>query len=152
FEPLVKSRHALFGDEQREFFQVGKFVDALIRVRDQHLRVFLKHGGDFDGRNLLLDRVEGLQRVGAEKEIYFADRQQDAFVDVWPARHDGDIEAIFAIRPVRQCLIEAAVLTFGDPVGAERDLIKRLRRGRRDGGTGERQTYKSNPKHRWRLR
>src|SRR5262249_18873353 len=145
-EPLVKRRYALVGNEQRKLFQVGEFIDALVRMRDQHLRVLLKQRSHFDRRNLLLDRVEGLQRIGAQKKIDFADRQQDAVVDARPARHDGDVEAIFAISAVRQRLVEAAVLAFGDPIGAERNLIKRLRCRRRDRRTGQRESDRSNPK------
>src|ERR1700721_2745121 len=42
FEPLVVARHALLGDEQRQIFQIGEFLDALIGMRNQHLRVFLE--------------------------------------------------------------------------------------------------------------
>src|SRR5438270_9178997 len=98
-------------------------------MRDQHLRVLLKQSGDLDRRYILLDRVECLKRVGAEKRSDLAYRQQDAIVDVGPARHDGDVEAIFAIGAVRQRLVKAAMLAFGHPIGAERDFVQRLSRG-----------------------
>ena len=86
------------------------------------------------GRDVLLDRIEALQRVGAHEEVELADRQQDAVVHVRPARHDGDVEPVFAIGAVDQRLIEAAVLGLRHPVGAERDLVEGLLRG---GGASE---------------
>ena len=89
-------------------------------MRDQHLRVLLEQRRDLDRRNVLRDRVEALQRVGAEEEIDLADRQQDAVVHVRAARHDGDVEAVFPVGAVGQRLVEAAVLGLGHPIGAER--------------------------------
>ena len=76
---------------------------------------------------LLRDRVEALQRVGAEEEVDLADRQQDAVVGVRAAGHDGHVEAVFAIGAVGERLEEAALLAFGEPVGAEGDLVEGLR-------------------------
>ena len=98
-------------------------------MRQQHLRVLLEDRGDRDGRDVLGDRVEGLQRVGAHEEVELADRQQDAVVDVRPARHDGDVEPVFLVGAVGERLVEAAMLGLRDPVGAERDLVERLRAG-----------------------
>jgi len=76
------------------------------------------------------DRVERLQRVGAHEEVELADRQQDAVVDLRAARHDGHVEPVLAVSAVGERLVEPAVLGLGHPVGAERDLVERLRGGR----------------------
>ena len=115
FQPLEIGGDALLGDEQREPLEVLEFLDALIGMRDQHLRVLLEHGGDRDGRNVLLDRVEALQRVGAHEEVDLADRQQQPVVHVRAARHDGDVEPVFPIGAVGERLIEAAMLGLAPP-------------------------------------
>ena len=117
-----------------QLLEVLELVDALPRMRHQHLRLLLEHGGDRERGNVLLDRVEALQRVGRHEEVELADRQQQAVVHVRPARHDGDVEAVSAIGAVDQRLVVAAVLALGHPVGAERHLVERplrLRRYRR---------------------
>ena len=96
-------------------------------MRDEDLRVLLEHGGDVDGRHVLRDGVEALQRIGAQIEIDLADRQQHAVVGVRAALQDGHVEAVFAIGAVGERLIKAAVLGFGHPIGAERDFVERLR-------------------------
>ena len=115
-------------DEQGELLEVLELVDALVRVRHQHLRLLLEHGGDRERRDVLLDRVEALQRVRRHKEVELADRQQDAVVHVRPARHDGDVEAVALVGAVDQRLVMAAVLALRHPVGAERHLVERLLR------------------------
>ena len=81
-------------------------------------------------RNVLLDRVERLQRVGAHEEVELADRQQQPVVHVRAARHDGDVEAVRPIGAVGERLVEAAVLGLRHPVGAEGHLVERLRAAR----------------------
>ncbi len=101
-------------------------------MRDQHLRVLLEHGGDGKGRNVALDSVEALQRVGAHEEVELAGQQQHAVVHVGSARHDGDVEPIAAIGAVGERLVMPAVLGLRHPVGAEGHLVEGLcRRGRR---------------------
>ena len=95
-------------------------------MRDQHLRVLLEDRRHRDGRNVLLDRVEGLQRIGAHEEVELADRQQDAVVHVRPALHDGDVEPVLLVGAVGERLVEAAVLGLRHPVGAEAHLVERL--------------------------
>ena len=60
------------------------------------------------------------------KKSILRGEQQHAVVHLRAARHDGDVEAVFLVRAVRDRLIEAAMLGLGDPVGAERDLVERL--------------------------
>ena len=136
-EPLEVAREPLLGDEQRELLQVLEFLDALAGMRHQHLRLLLEHGGDRERRDVLLDRVEALQRVGAHEEVELADRQQDAVVHVRPARHDGDVEPVLAVGAVDQRLVMAAVLGLRHPVGAERDLVEGLRMRARRQRTGD---------------
>ena len=93
-------------------------------MRDQDLRVFLEQRGDFDGRHVLLDRVEALQRVGAQIEVDLVDQQQHAVVGVRTAGHDGDVEAVFPVGAVGERLVEAAVLGLRHPIGAERDFVE----------------------------
>ena len=105
-------------------------------MRDEDLRVFLEQRGDLDHRHVLGDGIKTLQRVGAEEEIDLADRQQDLIVRARAARHDGDVEAVFPVGAVGQRLVEAAVLALRHPIGAERDLVERLREGRCRRGAG----------------
>ena len=117
-------------------------------MRHQHLRILLEHGGDRERRDVLLDRVEALQRVPAHEKVELADRQQDAVVHLRPARHDGDVEPVLAIGAVDQRLVEAAVLGLRHPVGAEGDLVEGLRL-RHDGcaSHGESDPYELNEPH-----
>ena len=78
----------------------------LTGMRDQHLRILLKQGGDFDGRHVLGDGVEPFQRVGGQEEVDLADRQQDAVVHVRAALQDGDVEAVFAVGAVGERLVK----------------------------------------------
>ena len=127
FQPLVIARHSLRRDEDRQFFQIFELADALIGMREQHLRVLLEHGGDVDDRHILRDGVEALQRVGAHEEIELADGHQHAVIGVRAARYDGHVEAVFPVGAVGQRLVEAAVLGLGHPVGAESDFVERFR-------------------------
>ena len=84
-------------------------------MREQHLRILLEDRRDRDGRDVLRDRVERLQRVGAHEEVELAGGQQNAVVHLRPARHDGDVEAVFLVGAVGDRLIEAAVLGLAPP-------------------------------------
>ena len=95
-------------------------------MSDEHLRIFLEARRNCDSRNILCNRIEGLQRIGAHKEIEFADGQQNAVVHVRPAGDDGHIEAVLLVRAVRERLVKTAVLSFRDPVGAKTDLVQLL--------------------------
>src|SRR5215475_12241523 len=95
-------------------------------MRDEDLRVLLEHRRYDDCRNILLDRIEGLQRVRAQVKIDLSHRQQDAIVDLGTAWNDGDIEPVSAVGAVRQRLIESAVFGLRDPVGSKRHLVERL--------------------------
>ena len=101
-------------------------------MRDQHLRVLLEIGRDFDGGDVLGDRVKTLQIVGGQEEVDLADRKENAVVHAGAALADGDVEPVFAVGAVGQRLVEAAVLGLRHPVGAEGDLVERLGRGRAD--------------------
>jgi len=114
-------------NQQGELLEVLEFLDALIGMGEQDLRVLLEHGGDRNGRNVLRNRVEALQRVRAHEEVELAREEQQAVVHLRTAGHDRHVEAVLLVRPVRDRLIEAAVLGLGHPVGAERDLVELLR-------------------------
>ena len=135
-EPLEIAGEPLLGNKQRELLEILEFLDPLIRMRHQHLGILLEHGRDGKGGNILRDRIEALQRVGAHVEVELAHGQQDAIVHIRAAGHDGDIEPVVAIGAVGERLIEPAVLGLRQPVGTERDLVERLRAGR---GEGKRQ-------------
>ena len=96
-------------------------------MRQQHLRVLLEDRGDDQGRDVLRDRVERLQRVGAHVEFDPAGDQLQAVVHVRPARQDGDVEAVLPVGAVGHRLVEAAVLGLRHPVGGESDLVELLR-------------------------
>ena len=100
-------------------------------MREQNLRVLLEDRRHRDHRNVLGDRVEALQAVRAHEEIELAGEQKHAVVHLRAARHNGHVEVVLLVRAVRDRLIEAPVLRFGHPVGAEGDLVEGLRiRGR----------------------
>src|SRR5271169_1024614 len=98
-------------------------------MRDQDLRVLLEKSRDFDRGYVLGNGIEALQIAGAEKEVDLADRQLDAIIRVWSALNDGHVEVVFAVSAVGERLIKAAVLGFRHPIGAEGDLVERLRAG-----------------------
>ena len=96
---------------------------------NQDLRIRLEHRCDRERRNILLDRIEGLQRVRAQVKVDLSYRQEDAIVDLRTARDDGDVEPVSAVCAVRQRLIESAVLGLRDPVGGKGQLVERLPQG-----------------------
>ena len=116
----------------------------------QDLRILLKQGGDLDGRHILLDRVEALQRVGAQIEVDLADQQQHPVVGIRSARQDGHVEAVFAIGAVGERLIEAAMLGLRHPIGAEGDLVERLRGRRPDCAAANRPSHARVNRKPWR--
>ena len=124
--PLEVRSQALLGNEQRQLLQVLEFLDALVGMRQQHLRILLEDRGDDQGRDVLRDRVERLQRVGAHVEFDPAGDQLQAVVHVRPARQDGDVEAVLLVGAVGHRLIEAAVLGLRHPVGGKSDLVELL--------------------------
>ena len=81
-EPLEIGRHALFRHEQRPCLQIFELRDA--GMRDEHLRIFLEACGHRDGRNVLRNGIERLQRIGAHEEIEFPDREQDRLFTFGP--------------------------------------------------------------------
>ena len=129
-EPLEVGGDAFLRDEQRQPLEVAQAVDAAIGVGNHHLRVLLEHRRDREGRNALRHRIERLQRVRAHEEVDAADRQQELVVHLRTALNDGHVEAVIAVSAVGQRLVEAAVLAFGDPVGAEHDFVGRVFAGR----------------------
>jgi hypothetical protein len=131
---LEVGRDALLGDQQGQPLEVVELFDALVRMREQHLRVLLEHRGDHERRDVLLDRIQRLQVVGAHVEVDAADRQQQPVVHIWPARQDRDVEAVLAEGAVDQRLVEAAVLALRHPVGGEGHLVELLSAGRRNRG------------------
>jgi hypothetical protein len=62
------------------------------------------------------NRVEALQRIGAEIKIDFVDEEQHAVVSVRPTGKNGHIEAVFFVGPVGERLIETTVLGLRDPI------------------------------------
>ncbi len=108
-------------------------------VRHQDERIFLKHRGDGDDRNVLRGRVKGLDQIGAEVEINFSGRQQQLIVGLRAALQNRDVEAVSRVSAVGERLIEAAMFGFGEPVGREGDFIALL--VERPGGDAEREGY-----------
>ena len=100
------------------------------------LRVFLEIRGDDHDRQVLVDRVEGEQQVAAHVEIELARGEQKTVVSLRAALHDRHVEPVFGVSAVDDRLIIAAVLGFGEPVRAERHLVRRHRRG-----CGQAKTY-----------
>ena len=92
------------------------------------LRVFLEICGDDHDRKVLVDRVEGEQQVAAHVEVELAGGEQKAVVGLRAAGHDRHVEPVFGVSAVDDRLIIAAVLGFGEPVGAEGHLVGRERR------------------------
>src|SRR5258708_16226296 len=96
---------------------------------DQHLRILLEHRRDRDRRNVLFDRIEGLECVRAQVKIDLSHWQEEAIVDLRTARDDGDVEPISAVRAVGQRLVKSAMLGLRDPVGSKGQLVERLPQG-----------------------
>src|SRR5581483_7030516 len=104
-----------------------------VRMRHKDLRVPLEARSNGDRRDILRNRIERLQRIGAHEEIDLPDWKQDAVVHVRAAGHDRDIKPVSPVGTVGERLVKAAMLGFRDPVGAEANLVERLRRsGRRE--------------------
>ena len=134
FHPLEIAGQPFLGHEQRQRFQVFEPLRLDLRVHQKYLRVFLEDRGDADDGHLVGHRVERQQIVGRHREVEFAGHEQDAVVDVRPARHDRHVKAVAFIGAVSNRLEETAMLGLGHPVGAERHLVElvlRLRRGER---------------------
>ena len=111
-----------------------------VRVGDQHLRVLLEDRRDLDHRNVLLDRREGADQVALHVELDLVGQQQRLVGGLRAALDDRDLQPVFLVGAVGDRLVEAAVLAFGQPVGAEGDLVEILRRrlaGERGRGAGE---------------
>jgi hypothetical protein len=137
FQPLEIAGNPFLGNEQRQRLQVLDLGDFRFRMRQEHLRVLLKHRRDVDHRDIVGDGVERLQRVRAEEEIELTGDQQDTVVVVRAAGHDRDVEPVLLVGPVGQGLEKPALLGLRDPIGSKRDLVQRLGasgRGRHDGG------------------
>ncbi len=99
----------------------------------ENLRILLEDGGDGHHGHVVGDRIERHQRVRAHEEVELAGNQQHAIVVVGAARHDGDVEPVFLVGAVGQGLEKSPVLSLGNPVGSERDLVQRLGACGRDG-------------------
>ena len=57
----------IYANEDRFALHVLEALD--IFVGHQHLRVFLEHGGNHNGRHILLDRGKGLNHIAAHDEF-----------------------------------------------------------------------------------
>ena len=88
-------------------------------MRDENLRILLEHRGDRDDGDVVGDRVERHQRIRRHEEIELAGNQQHPVIVVRAARHNGDVEPVFLVGAVGECLEKPAMLGFGHPVGSE---------------------------------
>ena len=88
-------------------------------MRKKDLRVLLKDRGHRDHRHVVGHCIERLQRVRAHEEIELAGNQLNTVVNVRATRNDFDVEPVALIGPVRDGLIESAMLSLRNPVGAE---------------------------------
>jgi len=86
-------------------------------------------GGDDDARYVLGGRVEGRQHVGAHIKVDLAADQEQPTIGLRPTRQNAHVEPVARIGPIRDGLIEAAVLGLRAPVGRESHLVQRERRG-----------------------
>ena len=100
-------------------------VEALARVRDQRLRIFLEHRCDHHRGHAVLHVVEVVQQVAGHQEVDAAGRQQRPVVDLRAALLEGDIEAEGLVGAVGHRLVEAAVRGLRLPVGGEGHLVLR---------------------------
>ncbi len=112
----------------RRLGQILKAVEPLPRMRHQDERILLEERGDGDDRDVLFDRVEGLDHIGAHVEVDPARRQQQPTIALRAALQNGDVEAIFRIGAVGHGLIEAAVLRLGPPIGGKSHVVERCGR------------------------
>ena len=89
--------------------------------------ILLERRGDGDDGDLVLDGRQDLQCVG-HGDVDPPRREKLKPVDLRSAHAYVDIEAVLAVRPFGERLVEAAVLGFRKPVGGEHELVQRLRR------------------------
>ena len=64
---------------------------SLTRMRDQHRRIFLKHTGDRDHGNFLLDEVQRNERVRRNADVELAGGQKLRMIYLRPALADRDV-------------------------------------------------------------
>ncbi len=105
-------------------------------MRHHHLRVFLEVRRNHDDGQILVDRVEREQEVAAHVEIELSGGQEKAVVRLRAALDNGHVEAVFLVGSIDQRLVISAVLGLGEPIGAERDFVGRVRHCRK-GQTGQ---------------
>jgi len=66
------------------------------------------------------------------KKSSLATANKMAVIHVWAAGHDRHVKAVIAIGAVDKRLVEPPCSAPRDPVGAERNLVERLRARRRE--------------------
>ena len=98
-----------------------------IGMGDQHLRLLLEDRGDFDERDVFLNRRERLQQIAGHVELRLAGQHQRTVRRLRSALHDGDLQPVFLIGAVGDRLVEAAMLGLRQPVRAEADFVERQR-------------------------
>jgi hypothetical protein len=127
--PLIEGGEAVLREQDVVgCLEILEGVEPLAGMAQEHLRVLLEMRRDDHRRNVLLDRREGLDHAAAHVEVELADRHEHAVAGAGPARHDRDLQAVLFIGPIGHGLVESAVLSLRNPVGAKGHFGKGLLR------------------------
>ena len=92
-------------------------------MRHEDLRIFLEHGGNHNGRHILLNRSKSLNHIAAHDEFEAACGQHEARIGLRPALDDLHLKAIFGISAVSDRLVKAAMFGLCQPIRAEAHLV-----------------------------
>jgi len=119
--------HPLFRDEQRQLLQILEFLDALIGVRDEDLRLFWNIAATASVGILFSTASKPCSVLALMKKSMRPAGSRTRLFTFGPPGRDGDVESVFAVGAVGERLIEAAMLGLRHPIGAERHLVESLR-------------------------
>src|SRR5947207_9647988 len=92
-------------------------------MSDEDGGVLLEDRGDRQHGDLLADKIERHERVGADVEVEDAGREKLRMIDLRPARPQLHIKAMALVDAGGDGLVEAAMLGLRLPIGAEIDAL-----------------------------
>lgn len=89
----------------------------------QDLWVFLEYGCDIDQWNILFDGVEFVYFV-VYVEFDFVGDQKCVVGGIWVVLDDGDVQFVFFVGVIGNCLIIVVMFGLGELVGVEGDFVE----------------------------
>ena len=107
-------------------------------MRDHHRRVLLERRADRGDRQALLEAASVCRSSPIATSSWPA-TSSCRRVHLRSAHADRHVETVLPIGAFRQRLVEAAMLGLRQPVGAEDELVQRLRVQRRSGQAQQRE-------------